>query len=303
MKKQTPPYIQNPKYAFLILSIMITYSCELPFQNKNKGPLKYSDPAILLAEQRKQQQAKEQKQREFLENRKKLKAQLEEEKKVALAEITSVAAEQYKSNVESIFKNKCMNCHDSSFKMPFYGKVFPKINPVHQHQEDGLKALNFEKGYPFIAKGNPPVISLLKAIKTATEEKSMPIKSFLRVYPKKALTAEEEDIILNWVNPLIEKIQSYEAKYNNAPENPSEKAADIFANSCIRCHGNGNTKGGFGDIENLKSVLKSKYVDLKKPDESKLLKVIEDGSMPPGKLDKLSAEEIQDVRNWIILKK
>jgi len=70
---------------------------------------------------------------------------------------------------------------------------------------------------------------------------------------------------------------------------------------CFRCHANSNHRGNFGNMENSESLLKSKYVNLERPEDSYLFTIIADGKMPPSKLDKLTLDEMDTVREWLEL--
>lgn len=223
------------------------------------------------------------------------------EKNRVWVDINTEARESFKG-IHDIVQNKCSSCHDSTVNLPFYGKIFRQINPVNQHQVDGLKSLDFGKGYPFVAKGNPPQIAVLKAIKTAVLERSMPIKMFTAVYPSKKINDDDEKRIIDWIDPVVEKLQDYDLKYNVSDASIATQAKKILELKCFRCHANGNNKGNFGDMEKTDEMLKGKYVNLVDPDQSRLLTKIIQGKMPPSKLEALTAEETNTVRDWLDLK-
>lgn len=202
-------------------------------------------------------------------------------------------------SVKDIFTNKCMNCHDSNFKLPLYGRVFEKINPVHKHQVDGLKSFNFAEGFPFQAQGNPPQVAILKSIRSSIIERTMPIKSFTMVYPKKKIDEEDEKRILAWIDPIIEKIESYEVTFNSVNQDIGSLAHKILEMKCFRCHANGNARGGFGGMENTEVLLNGKYVSKENPEQSKIFTTVRDGQMPPNKMETLSAEEQYVIRDWL----
>jgi len=198
-----------------------------------------------------------------------------------------------------LFDQKCMNCHNADFKLPLYGRIFSKINPVKKHQEDGLKSLDYSEAYPFKANGNPPQIALLKSIRSAFIEKTMPLKSFTIVYPSKKINHEDEQLLLNWIEPLIDKLEKYEVKYNTIDTSIPGKAKKVLELKCFRCHANGNNRGGFSGMENTIELLKSKYIDLNSIDKSKLYESLSSGEMPPSRLEVLTNEEVNDVRAWL----
>ena len=201
-------------------------------------------------------------------------------------------------DVRDIFQNKCMNCHDSSFKLPLYGKILGKINPVKKHQVEGLKSFDFVSGFPFSALGSPPQISLLKSIKNSFVTRSMPIKSFTAIYAKKKVNEDDEKRILAWINPIIENFEEYEVKYNS-PDNLEARAQKILEMKCFRCHANGNARGGFGGMENTEGLLRGKYVSNGNPEGSELFTSIRDGQMPPNKQDIVSIEDQYTLRDWL----
>ena len=236
----------------------------------------------------------------------KLEARENERKKFLLEknrvwnEIDADAKESFK-NIHEIVQNKCSSCHDSNVKLPLYGRIFKGINPVNHHQVEGLKSLDFANGYPFRAQGNPPQIAILKAIRNAVTERSMPIKVFTLVYPSKKINEEDEKSIIDWVDPVIEKLQDYDLKYNPSDASVASKANKILEFKCFRCHANGNNKGSFGNMENTENLLKGKYVNLEAPDKSMLYTHMIQGKMPPSKLEALDNDEMNTVRDWLEL--
>lgn len=201
--------------------------------------------------------------------------------------------------IKPLFDNKCMNCHDSNFKLPLYGRLFGKINPVKKHQDDGLKVLDYNEGFPFKALGNPPQIALLKSIRSAFIERTMPLKSFTSVYPKKKINSTDEQLLLNWIDPIIKKFEVYENKFNTVDLSIPSKAQRILELRCFRCHANGNAKGGFGNMENTIALINGKYFDADNFEKSELFQSINTGEMPPSRLEALSDEEINYVRSWL----
>ena len=66
---------------------------------------------------------------------------LEEEKKLEWDKIVNDAKLEFEPLREMVAK-KCFDCHNSNRELPFYGRVFTKVNPVTKHQVEGLKALD-----------------------------------------------------------------------------------------------------------------------------------------------------------------
>ncbi len=279
----------------LVLSFLFT-ACSAPFSDKattltfvDKKTKEAQEKVDSLRKNEALKKEREEKQRQF-----------ELEKKTELIIIAKDAKKSFES-IKPLFDQKCMNCHNANFKLPLYGRVFGKINPVKKHQDDGLKSLEYSEGYPFKAQGNPPQVALLKSIRNAFIEKTMPIKSFTSVYPSKKINSVDEQLLLNWIDPIIEKLEKYEVKYNSIDTSIPSKAQKVLELKCFRCHANGNNRGGFNGMEKTDELLKSKYIDLTAIDKSKLYESMVTGEMPPSRLEALSNEEINDVRSWLEL--
>lgn len=203
-------------------------------------------------------------------------------------------------DIRPIITRKCFDCHDANTKLRFYARVFPNINPLFKHQENGLKALDFSTTYPLTAQGNPPQLSLLKSIRNAVIDRTMPLKSYRFVYRSRAINDEDEQKILAWVDPLIQRLEDFEAKYESPTNDVALEARKIFEQKCFRCHANGNAKGGFGELEMTEKLLKSKYVNHKDPTQSELYTITASGEMPPNKRDALSDKELFILQDWLI---
>ncbi len=270
-----------PLFLFLIVS------CGNPFGSKTKlsfRDITGEERAALIARELKAQNDRLQ----FLKD-----------KKDAADEIVRMGNAGFEE-VKPLLTKKCFDCHDANTKLRFYGRIFPGLNPIAQHQIQGIKALDFSGGYPLKAQGNPPQLALLKAIKDAVTDRSMPLRIYTAVYRNRRIFEEDQKRILAWVDPLITKIEEYSEKFETTT-NPETLAKNLLETRCFRCHANGNSNGNFGDMEKTSVLLSSKFVDLVHPENSKMLNEIEDGSMPPSRRQRFTSEEFQLVRDWLIL--
>lgn len=223
-----------------------------------------------------------------------------EEKELEWKEIQKDALYEYKK-IEKIVRKKCYDCHDSDTKLPLYGRVLPSINPVNHHQVDGIKALDLVHKFPLKAEGNPPQVALLKSFRNAVIDRTMPLKIYTKVYPFRKIRKKDQKKLLAWLNPLIEKVEAFNEKYEsiNLDPSPAGRAKRVFANKCMRCHGNGVSKGGFGGMEDLEALKKSKFVNLDNPTESELYLLSYNKKMPPNIRESLTDEELQTILDWI----
>lgn len=89
-------------------------------------------------------------------------------------------------NVSTILDNSCMGCHNSE-----------------SQNDKGKKKLSFDKlndlqGYKAIGK--------LTDIAEVVVEGDMPPKKFLTKYPERALSAEDQEILVNWAKETAKGI-------------------------------------------------------------------------------------------------
>ncbi len=274
---------------FIFIPLFLLASCSNPFDGRGKLVFRDLNQEEIEAAQRKADALREQEEarRQFLL-----------EKKMAMESIIKDANETFE-DIRPIIERKCFDCHDANTKLRFYARVFPRINPLFKHQEDGLKALDFSSTYPLKAQGSPPQLSLLRSIRNSVIDRTMPLKSYRLVYRSRAINDEDEQKILAWTDPLIQRLEDYEAKYESSND-VSLEAGKIFEQKCFRCHANGNAKGGFGDMEKTDKLLASRFVNPKDPAQSELYTISASGEMPPNKRDALTDKELFILQDWLV---
>ena len=129
----------------------------------------------------------------------------------------------------------------------------------------------------------------------------MPLRSYTMIYKDRKLNSEDQEAIKSWVDPLVQQIKDYRDTYESDLDDGSYryKVLKIFEGKCFRCHANGVSKGGFGEMEDLEKLKNSFYVDLDAPENSYLYEIIESGEMPPNPRERLTEEELSYVLEWI----
>jgi hypothetical protein len=274
----------------LVVFLFFVSSCSNPFDGRGNLVFRDLKQEEIDALQRREDELRVQEE---------LRRQFLMEKKKAMEAIIRDARKSFE-DIRPIIKRKCFDCHDANTKLRLYARIFPRVNPLFKHQQDGLKALDFSDTYPLKALGNPPQLSLLKSIRNSVIDRTMPLKSYRLVYRSRAITDEDQEKILSWVDPLIQKIEDYEAKYETISEDISLQARKIFEQKCFRCHANGNSKGGFGEMEKTDELLRSKYVYPQDPAQSDLYTICASGEMPPNKRDALTINELMIIQDWLI---
>jgi hypothetical protein len=275
---------------FLLLLFLMT-SCSNPFQGP--GSLHFQarafrqEPLSEEARLRALREAEAERLRLFLIDKDK-----------AWKIIVTEAVDGFKE-IEATVKRKCFACHDANTKTPIYGRILTSINPVYRHQKDGIKVLDFSKKFPLLAMGDPSQISLLKAIKNEVVDRTMPIKAYTSFYPKKKLNDSDEEQILAWVDPLIEKLEDFEHRFQNVEGNLDLQVNKIFEQKCFRCHANGNDRGNFANMQDTQALIKGKFVNLKEPLQSAIYTLSVAKKMPPNPRDALSDEELLLMGEWL----
>jgi hypothetical protein len=91
-------------------------------------------------------------------------------------------------SLRPLVKKNCFGCHNSDKKLAWYKKMIPSIR---KHYNEGIESLDFTNNFPLQAKGNPPQLSLLKAIRHEIVNRTMPLKVYTRVYPFRKTTKKE----------------------------------------------------------------------------------------------------------------
>lgn len=244
----------------------------------------------------------EQRQRELREQR-------EREKKSEWKRIVSFAKESYQS-IKPIVDKKCFDCHDERAKVPIYGRIIRQRNPVFLHLKDGIEALDFSQEFPLRTSNRfrpdapeeelniDAQISYLKAINEAAIDRTMPLRSYTLVYWNRGIKPEDKEKFLAWTNPLIDELEEYKKKYL-ADDSIEGRVNQVFSAKCARCHGGNADRGGFGKIEDLESLAKSKYVNLDEPEKSEIYTIVESGEMPISERERLTADELNDILVWL----
>ena len=104
------------------------------------------------------------------------------------------------TQVLSILKKSCFDCHSNHTTYPWYAKVFPVSWYLYNHVEGGKKQLNFsEFGTYELRKKNHVLEEILETI----NEERMPLASYTRLHKEAVLTEGEKIAIENWVNEMI----------------------------------------------------------------------------------------------------
>jgi mono/diheme cytochrome c family protein len=95
------------------------------------------------------------------------------------------------------------------------------------------------------------------------------------------------------------------------PPDPRERgdlavrARAILRKHCGECHGEKPTRGRFSVLDHRQVTADRtpvRYVAPGEPNDSRLIETIEDGAMPPGGRSRLTKEEVDTLRAWVVAK-
>jgi len=116
--------------------------------------------------------------------------------------LTAVVVPQ---EVEQILKTSCYDCHSNNTVYPWYNNIAPVSWWLDHHVKEGKKELNFDEWANYTDKRKN---HKLKEIKEQTEEKEMPLKSYLWIHNDAKLSDSQIKTLVDWariLNPDIDK--------------------------------------------------------------------------------------------------
>ncbi len=109
-----------------------------------------------------------------------------------------IISQKYEQNIQAIFQQKCLDCHEGTGSFPWYHKL-PLIGSLIQKDRDeSVKHLNMSKGFPFGGHGTN--LEDLEAIAESISENSMPPFRYRILHWNSSLNENEKSLILNWAN-------------------------------------------------------------------------------------------------------
>lgn len=196
--------------------------------------------------------------------------------------LTTTVAYTSDPNLESqaltILQGKCGSCHQSATA----GGVGPILN-VGYLLATGL-----------IAAGNPMEGRLTGSIRDGSMPKS-----------GAAVTANELLTIENWISSIqvtgtLPSVTDLLPPGKTVDADPTlhNQAMKIININCAGCHQN-ITSGGIGSILDVRFLVKNGLVTPGSPNVGRLIGAIEDTSMPKGKAARVTASDLQTLKNWI----
>lgn len=109
--------------------------------------------------------------------------------------------QSYRTRVEPIIQNKCLQCHGGTPIYPWYYKLPGIKQLIDKDIEESKHHLDLSKGYPFVSHAS--TLEDLLAIKESIGNKTMPPFIYLLGHGAHHLTEEERKIVIQWTDEGI----------------------------------------------------------------------------------------------------
>lgn len=107
------------------------------------------------------------------------------------------------SNIESMLRTSCYDCHSNETIYPWYAYVAPVSFLVSKDTREGRRELNFSEWEKLDADEQA---EMLEEIAEEVEEGEMPMKIYPITHPKAKLSDENREEIENWALSMAESL-------------------------------------------------------------------------------------------------
>jgi hypothetical protein len=103
--------------------------------------------------------------------------------------------------VHRTLTQKCYDCHSNHTRYPWYFNVQPIGWWLAAHIYEGKERLNFSEFRSYQAD---TADHKLEEIIEAVKDREMPIKGYVFLHPRSAITADDEQAIHAWINTVLQ---------------------------------------------------------------------------------------------------
>ncbi len=107
------------------------------------------------------------------------------------------------SDVASIFKTSCYDCHSNNTNYPWYLNIQPVGWLLANHIKEGKAAFDFHEFYIYSQRRQ---VSKLKAVHNSIKDGSMPLVSYTFLHGDAELSDEEKTLLLSWTSKTIDSL-------------------------------------------------------------------------------------------------
>jgi hypothetical protein len=113
------------------------------------------------------------------------------------------------SQVTSILRRACFNCHSTETNWPWYSYVFPVSVFIYNHVKEGREELDFSNWKEI---SHSKKLDLIDSMIEEIELKEMPPSSYLWMHKESILSEEDIEILRKWQKEM-EEIKEEEDTY------------------------------------------------------------------------------------------
>lgn len=103
---------------------------------------------------------------------------------------------QVPTNVQSVLKKACYDCHSNNTRYPWYAHAQPFRLLLDRHVKDGREELNFSEYGSYSKKRQ---FNKLRSISESLEEGTMPLRSYRIMHAEARLSEAEKAAVIKWV--------------------------------------------------------------------------------------------------------
>lgn len=109
------------------------------------------------------------------------------------------------SDVKSILRKACDDCHSNNTVYPWYSKLQPVDWWMDKHVRNGKKHLNFDE---YTNKSLRYQYHKMEETVEMVKEEEMPLKSYTWAHKDAILTEAEKTAIINWAEGIKKEMES-----------------------------------------------------------------------------------------------
>lgn len=114
-----------------------------------------------------------------------------------------VSTQKLSSEVVSILKSTCYDCHSSQTKYPWYSHVAPVSWLVARDVKEGREKLNFSD---WDKNNKRHKIRQLENIKEEVQQGEMPMAIYTFIHRDAKLTEAQKKLLMDWADGMAEKV-------------------------------------------------------------------------------------------------
>ncbi len=110
------------------------------------------------------------------------------------------------TNVNTIFKKACNDCHSNNTNYPWYSYVQPVNFWLTSHINDGKKHFNFDE---FATYNLRKQYHKLEEVVEMVKEKHMPLSSYTFIHKDADLTSDDRIMITSWAQSVMDSMKAH----------------------------------------------------------------------------------------------